>query len=335
MRRYALVLALLLLGTACQPVQGSATRTAAEPGFSFAAAGDVGANRTTARSLRLLDASDAEFFIAVGDLDYDETTSDRAWCRYVKHRLPSKAPTFPFELLVGNHEGDNGPDGRVEHFAACLPDRLDAHGQYGRQYAFSFPRSDPYATFINIAPGLRAGGHRYTYKHGTDDRRWLKRQIRHAQEAGHWVVVSAHYPCLSTGVGHPGCASGHGVHNLLLRRGVDLIVNGHNHVYERGKQLAFSASCPRIPPGEYDADCVVDDGSDGAYRRGAGTVQVTSGRMGGRPMELDRDDPDAPYFAVLDAGTTGFTAFHVTPDRLEAHYVASTGSLEDSFTISR
>ncbi|MGN6575566.1 MAG: metallophosphoesterase [Nocardioides sp.] len=342
--RFVLLSVLVALVTVLAGCQGGspgpgerqrAVTTGATPGFSFAAAGDLGATRETAASLRLLEASDAEFFVAVGDLDYDQTPTDRAWCRYVKKRLPRKGAGFPFELLVGNHEGDHGPDGRIAHFARCLPDRLDSRGSYARQYAFDYPRTDPIATVINIAPNIPAGGHRYDYRAGTPDRKWLKRQVRHAQAAGRWVIVTAHYPCLSTGTDHPGCSSGHAVHTLLLRLGVDVVVNGHNHVYERSKQLALSAACPRVPSGRYDAACVVDDGADGTYTRGAGTVQVTSGRFGGRESGLDRRAPDAPYFVTLDDSTTGYTTFHVTPDRIDARYVASTGSFQDAFSITR
>ena len=346
-RRTAVLLAALVLVGACQPPEAtekSAPREAeptvagvqAAPGkFSFAAAGDIGANDTTAASLRKLDQSAARFFLALGDMDYDQTKTDEGFCRFVKDRLPTQGPRFPFELLVGNHEADGAPDGRIRRHARCLPDRLDATGKYARQYAFSFPRANPLARFILVAPRLRVDGHTFSYRRGTADRKWLVRKIDRAQAAGQWVVVGMHYPCLSIGSGHSGCESGHAVHNLLLRKGVDVILAGHNHVYERSKQLALSADCPRIPPGEYDADCVADAGEDGSYAAGAGTVQVTSGRFGGRPMTLDHQDPDEPYFAATDAGTTGFTAFTVTADRLAGRYVASTGTFQDSFQVVR
>ncbi len=316
---------------------GQANQVAADvgtPRFSFAAAGDLGATRNTARSLRKLDASNARFFVALGDLDYDQTSSDRAWCRYVKKRLPRKGARFPFQLLVGNHESDNGPDGHIRRHARCLPDRLDSRGKYGRQYSFDYPRKNPFATFIMIAPNLLVDGHRYRYGAGTSDRKWLVRQINQARARGsQWVVVGMHYNCLSTGVGHRGCQAGYGLLDLLLKKKVDLLLNGHNHVYERSKQLALSGDCPRIPRGEYDSACVVDDGSDGQYRKGAGMVQVTAGRFGGRPMDLDPSDPDAPYFAMAATGTTGFMKYTLSRDTLVARYIASSGSVRDSFTI--
>lgn len=318
---------------------GQANNIAADvgtPQFSFAAAGDIGATRDTARSLGRLDASDARFFLALGDLDYDQTSSDRAWCRYVKSRLPRKGARFPFQLLVGNHESDDGADGHIRRHAGCLPDRLDSRGKYGRQYSFDYPRANPFATFVMIAPNLLVDGHRYRYDAGTSDRRWLVRQIDNARARGsQWIVVGMHYNCLSTGETHRGCQAGHGLLDLLLKKKVDLLLNGHNHIYERGKQLALSGDCPQIPRGEYDSACVVDSGSDGQYRKGAGMVQVTAGRFGGRPQGLDPDDPDAPYFAMAAAGTTGFVKYTLSRDTLVARYIASSGSVSDSFTISR
>jgi hypothetical protein len=344
--RLAVLLCVLALAVvaACQttsttsspssPAKAQLSSGEAARAFTFGAAGDLGATAETAASLRKLDASDAEFFVALGDLDYDMTPSDRAWCRYVKKRLPTKGADFPFELVAGNHEQDGGPDGRIGNFAACLPDRLGAEGTYASQYSFTYPRTDPFAKLIMISPRLTVDGHRYTYRAGTADRRWLVRQIDDARAAGiAWVIVGMHHMCLSTGTDHPGCDSGHAVHNLLLRRGVDLLLDGHNHIYERSKQLALSAACPKIPPGRYDPACVVDDGSDATYAHGAGSVQVTAGRFGARPAGLDRADPDAPYFARLASGTTGWMKYTVTPDRIDATYVSSSGGFRDAFSI--
>jgi hypothetical protein len=311
--------------------QDTAT-AAAVPGFTFAAAGDLGANRNTAASLERLDRSAADFFLALGDLDYDETRSDAAWCDYVQRRLPSKGGAFPFELLAGNHEADTGEDGRVRRHAACLPDRLGAEGSYPTQYAFGYPAGAPTARFVLVSPRLTVDGHTYDYRPGTADRRWLVDQVTQAREAGQWVVVAMHYPCLSTGSGHRGCSSGRAVHNLVLKLGVDLLLVGHNHVYERSKQVALSGSCPRVTK-RYDAACVADGGEDGAYRRGAGTVQVTAGRFGGRPMSIADGDPDRRWFTKARAGSTGYLQVHLGAERLEARFVRSSGSVRDRFVI--
>lgn len=303
-----------------------------EPAFTFAAAGDLGARTATARSLALLDRSPADLFVALGDLSYADVPSESGWCDYVKDRLPTKGADFPFELLAGNHEADGGRDGRLRNFATCLPDRLDAEGVYGAQYAFTYPAQDPLARFVMVSPGLAVDGHRYDYSAGTPDRAWLTDQLRQAREAGQWLVVGMHLPCLTTGADHPGCDSGRAVHNLVLRGGTDLLLVGHNHVYERSKQIGLSATCRRVGS-RFDADCLVDDGRDGVYGRDRGTVQVTAGRFGARFARLADRDPDRRWFVRRSDRTKGFLQVRVTPARMVARYRGSTGTFGDRFVI--
>ena len=313
-----------------------ATRTAPGASFVFGAAGDLGANAQTTEGLERLDSSAAEFFLALGDLDYDETSSDAAWCDYVKSHLIRKGPDFPFQLVAGNHEADTGSDGRIRRHAACLQDKLDARGAYARQYAFTYPAQQPLAKVVMISPRLTVQGHTYDYRRGTADRKWLVDQLDGARQAGiRWVVVGMHYPCLSVGAGHPGCDAGSAVENLLLRKRVDLLLTGHNHIYERSKQIELSAACPRVRPGRFDAACVSDTGTDDSYAAGAGTVQVTSGRVGGRYQGVNPGDPDRPWFVTSGGHTTGWTKVKVTSSRLTATYVNTSGSMHDSFVISR
>jgi hypothetical protein len=306
--------------------------------FTFAAAGDHGANRDTAAALAKLDRWSAEFYLALGDLDYDQTSSDRAWCDYVHERLPSKGARFPFQVLVGNHEQDGGPDGRIGRFARCLPDRLDSRpgprSRYGAEYAFTYPRSNPTAKVIMIAPNLTVDGERHTYLPGSPHRRWLVRQIDRAREDGiRWVVVGMHFPCVSAGAAH-GCDAGPEILNLLVRKRVDLVLAGHNHIYERGKQLRVGRNgCRRIRPGRFDRDCVVPGWRDGVYRKGAGTLLVTAGTFGGRAQGANRDDPERRYFAVVDGDALGFARYVVRPGRIHGRFVSTGGDQADTFDI--
>jgi hypothetical protein len=312
--------------------QVAGTQATDEPAFTFAAAGDIAGRRATARSLALLDSSPAAFFVALGDLAYGDIAPESAWCDYVRDRLPTKGAAFPFELLAGNHESDPGRHGLLRNYTDCLPDRLGTSGAYGAQYAFTYPAEQPTARFVMVSPGLTVDGHRYDYTAGTPDRAWLSGQMRQARDAGQWLVVGMHLPCLTTGADHPGCDSGRAVQNLVLRGGTDLLLVGHNHVYERSKQIALSRSCREVRS-RFDADCVADRGRDGAYRRDRGTVQVTVGRFGARFARLSDRDPDRRWFVKRGDRTTGFLQVRVTPERMVARYRASSGALRDRFVI--
>ncbi len=334
----AVAVVLAACGTATAPPSldesGSAgTATRAARSFTFGAGGDLGANELTAAGLAKLDASPARFFLALGDLDYDQTSSDTAWCDFIHAGLPTKGSGFPFELVSGNHEADGGPDGRVANMASCLGDKLGSSGHYGAQYTFRYPATNPMATVVMISPRLRVDGHTYDYRRGTADRAWLARTIDRSRADGvPWVIVGMHYPCYSTGAAH-GCDSGPQVMNLLARKRIDLLLVGHNHLYERSKQIRLGASCPALVAGRYNRGCVSDHGGDGLYRKGRGLVQVTSGRVGGRKQGIDPDDPDRRWFVKAGAATTGWTQVTVTPSRLTAGYVPTSGTMQDSFTI--
>ena len=344
----------------CAAILGACTQIGSEPGsggslhvgqpaparslpgraFSFASAGDHGANPNSAAALARLDQSDVEFYLALGDLDYDETTSDRTWCDYVHDRLPSKGKLFPFEVLVGNHEQDSGPDGRIAEHARCLPDRLNStHGpgsRYGAEYAFTYPRTNPFAKVIMVAPNLTVDGELHTYGHGSPHRRWLVRQIENARDDGiRWVIVGMHYPCVTTGLTHD-CDSGSDILNLLVRKRVDLVLAGHNHIYERSKQLRLNGGdCRRIRTDRFDRDCVVSGWRDGVYRAGAGTLLITAGTFGGRPQGADPRDSERRYFAKVDGDALGFVRYVVRPGRIHGGFLSTADSAADSFVIVR
>src|SRR5581483_6363120 len=294
------------------PVAAPAAAPVAAPSgsFTFDAAGDFGANTRTAAVLNAVPGSNADFFLAVGDLSYGEVTPESAWCDFVTSRV---GPTFPFELVAGNHE-DNGPDGQIANFAACLPDRIgNISGSYAKEYYFDYPPPAPLARVINISPNLAFPGEStYSYTIGSAHYTWLSNAIDAARTAGiPWVIVSTHENCIKAG--SSSCEIGTDLQNLLVNKKVDLVLQGHTHTYQRSKQLALGAACPSVTNTAFDADCVVNDGSTNSYTKGAGMLLVISGTGGEGSGSVSTTDPDAKYFAKLMGSgadtSAGFTKF--------------------------
>ncbi|HEU4356088.1 MAG TPA: DNRLRE domain-containing protein, partial [Actinomycetota bacterium] len=306
--------------------------------FTFAAAGDLAMSARTDASLASLDASPAEFFLALGDLEYDAQSPDSAWCDYVTSHLPTKGPTFPFELISGNHEQQGAADGYILEFAACLPDRLGAvvepGSTYGADYYIDYPAAAPLMRVISIVPNLTVADTTYSFDPGSPHRDWLIEAIRSARADGiPWVAVGLHYHCLTTG-DRTNCPMGDSLWNLLLSEGVDLILNGHEHNYQRSKQLKLDPlACPSMTPGIYVAGCIVDDGTDGIYPKGTGTTNVVVGSFGQSLYRVSPDDSEAPYFSRIDGATWGYLELEVTADRIDARFVNTTGAFTDAFSI--
>jgi PKD repeat protein len=324
----------LLIGlvAAAAPAQG-----AGEPGVvHFTAAGDFGQNATTSAVLTAMHAADPDLALTVGDFSYGDPGTEPSWCDFVTERMGAG---FPFELLTGNHESD-GTNGNVNDFAACLPNQLPGLvGTYGRQWYVDVPRVNPLVRFVMVSPGIPfASGTTTSYAAGTPAYTWTAAAIDGARSRSiPWVVVGMHVPCWSQGA-YSCTAVDPDLRTLLLTKHVDLVLNGHEHFYQRSKQLAQGRTgCTTIPIDSYDADCVADADSD--LVAGAGTVWTTVG-TGGQPLrDLNTSDPEGPYFAASSAqnvnGSHGFLDVSLTADDLSARFVRVDGSFSDAFTIRR
>jgi len=330
----SLFAAVLLVAALALPVGPSPARADTAPtSFTFGAAGDFGASSAAGATFTTLAGAGTDLFFAVGDLSYSQVTPESAWCDFVKTRVGS---AYPFELVSGNHE-DNGPDGLISNFAACLPDRTgNVTGSYGKEYFVDYPPAAPLARFIMISPALTFPNEsQYNYTKGSAHYTWLSNAIDGARANGvRWVIVGMHEVCLSAG-SQP-CSIGSDLLNLLVSKKVDLVLQGHDHDYQRSKQLATSAACSTVPVGSYNAGCVVDDGSDGVYTKGSGTVFVIAGTGGESEGSTSTSDAEAPYFAKLMGGnhTNGFVRYQVSADQISARFIRSAGgTLADSFTI--
>jgi hypothetical protein len=273
-----------------------------------------------------------DFHLALGDLSY-APGPETAWCDLVKKHV---GPVFPFQLVVGNHEDDFGKEGHITRFAECLPDRIGVTGLYPTQYYFDYRKL---ARFIVISPDMTVNGRHYYYGAGNADFKWVASAIDEARAAGTpWVIVAMHKSCLSMGEYY--CAIYADLMNLLVDRKVDLILQAHDHGYQRTKQLALNASCKEIAIDSFNANCVVASTNRDAYVKGAGAVQVIAATGGGAFYPLNTADTEAGYFARwMDVKTEprkGILRVEVSRDRIAADFVGatSTSRFSDHFTIS-
>lgn len=309
------------------------------PSFTFTAAGDYSghATRTTAVLTGMNpENSGADFNLALGDLSYGNKTPETAWCDYVKSNV---GETFPFELIPGNHEDDGPAGNNIDNFELCLPHRLGPiTGRYSREYYFDYPSTSPLARFIAISPQMIFTDEgQYTYTTGNAHYNWVASSIDSARAAGiRWVVVGMHINCIT--MGRKSCGMGTSLFNLLVEKKVDLILQGHDHNYQRSKQLALSPTCIGIVPGSYNPNCVSDDGSDDIYTKGAGTIVNIVGTGGIGNYDINASDSEAPYFVkwvgLNSNPTVGFLKATVTNTHMSLSFHSMYGpAFSDSFII--
>src|SRR4051794_19461812 len=217
---------------------GTPAQSANEAGVvHFAAFGDFGSNANTDAALAGMRAQDPDLALAVGDLSYQATGAEQVWCDKVTKQVGAG---FPFELVSGNHES-NGQNGNINDFSACLPNQMPGLvGTYGRQWYVDVPQVNPLVRFVMISPNLPFPDGTWNYTVGSARYNWTAAAIDGARSADiPWVVVGMHKPCLS--LGEYNCDIGTDLMQLLMTKRVDLVLNGHEHLYQRTDQLGLSA----------------------------------------------------------------------------------------------
>ncbi|GAA1061274.1 metallophosphoesterase [Agromyces bracchium] len=299
--------------------------------ITFTASGDIGMTDESAATLADVGRLDPDAHFALGDLSYGEPGAEGEWCDFVTGHV---GDAVPVELLAGNHESD-GLNGDIAAFAECLPNRLDGlFGDYARQYAVDLPADAPLVRLVMISPGITFPDGTWTYDRGSERYDWTLQAIEDARSAGiPWVVVGMHKPCLS--VGNYDCDPGPELVDMLVESGVDLVIGGHEHLYQRTAQLAVGEECPSVAPEDITAACVADGGDD--LVQGDGTVFVTVGTGGTTLRDIRSDDTDAPYFAAWSGANAdpswGNLEVRVSEEALDLDFRAAVGSFTDHVEI--
>jgi hypothetical protein len=136
-------------------------------------------------------------------------------------------------------------------------------------------------------------------------------------------------------MGQYGCVAGADITNLMVSKNVDLVLNGHEHMYQRSKQLSTGSECSGIVPGDYNAACVGD--ADNTLSKGSGTVFTTVGTGGTAMRDVNTGDPEAPYFAAYSGRNAspshGLLDLHFTKTTLSGRFIATAGTFQDDFSI--
>jgi purple acid phosphatase-like protein/calcineurin-like phosphoesterase family protein len=276
------------------------------------------------------------FHLVNGDLAYSDLAADPAgaWDRWFTQNERSAAAR-PWMPAAGNHEQEtgNGDQG----FAAfqnrfLVPDNgIDGLG--GLFYAFTVG-SVRFVALQNDDVCYQWASDDYVRGYsGGEQRRWLDRTLAEARDdpAVDWIVVWMHQLVMSSAVGGNGCDLGvrEEFAPLFDEHGVDLVLCGHDHDYERTHPVrGVDPDSHLLRPQPVDDATDVVDASAGAVHMvlGGGGNPVTYTEFGDGPQgarvvvgqsgrfvaEYDHEEP--VWSAVTDTTQAyGFAGFEVDP----------------------
>lgn len=310
-------------------IQPSKQITATQSGsFKFTALGDISSSKNANQVLTKLGKTKNDFTLALGDLGYDGNGTEEKWCDFVKDKIGNK---HPFQLIAGNHDDGSG-DGNILEYRKCLPNKInDVKGKYGIEYYFDHKKL---ARFILISPDIDNYG--FDYKAGSEHYNWLSKTIDSARGKNiPWIIVGMHKNCIT--IGEKTCEIGGDLLDLLVKKKVDLVLQGHEHGYMRSKQLSLSRGCPSIVINSTNLKCIKKSGN--TFKKGAGTIITVSGAGGKTLRDINLNDPEKGYFQNWNGSNIGdaygFSMFNISKNRLISEFVPAINDYTDSFTITK
>ncbi len=326
-----IVLALIL---ALIPVATASAETV------ITASGDYGSSANSGKVIDGIGDINPDAHMAVGDLSYADNSdpnNESDWCDFVNTRLASQGVdtgTFPFQLVAGNHEDDVQENGFIDDFAACLPDRMTSTGTYGAHYYFDVDN----VRVIMVSPDLVINGHTYDYADGDADYQDVESWIDDGRTAGQdWIIIGMHEDCMTVG-NKSSCQVGTDLMDLLITKDVDVIVHGHDHTYQRSKQLEHGSGCSTLTIDGFSEGCVGDSRPTNAYTKGSGPVDIITATGGKSAYNINTNDPEAGYFLSASGANNnqsfGNLVLTINGNELEGEFRSVTGSYGDKFVIT-
>ncbi|HEU0011141.1 MAG TPA: metallophosphoesterase family protein [Verrucomicrobiae bacterium] len=253
---------------------------------------------------------------------------------------------WPLWSTIGNHE-TYAPIHPTEPEPVAYWDifRLPMQGEAGgvpsgteRYYSFNYANIH----FVCLDSEIS-----YTNNGGVDMLQWLQADLD--DNTNEWIIAFWHSPPYTKGSHNSDSfADSDGrlfwmreqVCPLLERNGVDLVLCGHSHCYERSYLMHghYGTSLELMP------SMIVDGTSGrpeetGPYQKpdtgpqaGFGTVYVVAGSSG-QATFLQFDGPHPAMF--ITRLNLGSTVIDVDGPRLDARFLRETGAIDDSFTITK
>lgn len=333
------------------------TAVAGKPGkYRFGVLGDCGTHsiiqdEVRARIGEYLGANYMNAWLLLGDNAYsfgrDAEFQSNFFAHY-KDNFLKKNPLFP---SPGNHDYDNDNparqnDHKIPYYDIfTMPTKGEAGGEpSGTEAFYSFDYGNVH--FLSLDSYGREDNSTRLYDTLGRQVQWIKKDLA-ANKNKDWVVAYWHHPPYSKGSresdGDPEMtAIRQNFIRILERLGVDLILCGHSHVYERSRLMGGHYGYANT----FDAAKHVIDGSSARYDgsgnscpyikntpQSRGTVYVVAGSSG----HLGSPKPDFPHKAMYhsDAQHGGGLMLEVEGNRLDLKWIGNDGIIRDRFTMEK
>lgn len=259
----------------------------------FAAMGDFGTGGSDqTKNANAIVAQKPEFWVALGDNAYASGTDEEFQTRFFDPMAPllANVPVFP---SLGNHEYETQSG---QPYLDNL--ELPRNNPGGTERYYSFDWGNVHLVALDSNAALE------------EQKTWLAQDL--AQSKADWKVVFFHHPPYSSG-DHQSSMAMRKFAPLFEAGGVDLVLTGHDHNYERTHSLK--------------GDQVVPAGTPGSV------VYLVVGTGGAVPRPFKVAQPE--WSAARNDGVLGYLDVKIDGGTLIAQLLSTTGQVADSFQLTK
>lgn len=189
-----------------------------DKGVAIAFAGDFGCNGNATNTLKQIKEKEPDLFIALGDLSYK--SSGDCWFTHTR-QLNNKT-----RVLFGNHEVSE------EEASPSLIKEYKKH--YGISDYYSFNFRNIHVLLMNSEISFGPNSTQYKF---------VKRDLESASsnDTIDWIIVSFHRPIYTSPSKHDANVTLRDIyHPLFDKNEVDIVIQAHNHNYQRTYPILFN-----------------------------------------------------------------------------------------------
>lgn len=190
--------------------------------FSIAAVGDWGCNSNTDKTVKRLISEKPDLVLGLGDYSYKSTAD--CWLKKVKPLYQEESGKM--KISIGNHEDDPKED---------LKKYLSTFGMKKQYHSFTIQN----VHFLVMSTQI-------PYKSGSEQYKFVAKDLSQASANKNvdWIIVILHRIMYTSPTSCSDCSGISDLrtiyHQLFDKHGVDLVLQGHAHNYQRTFPLDYN-----------------------------------------------------------------------------------------------
>jgi hypothetical protein len=274
--------------------------------FNFAAAGDYGCSTNTQRTVVNIQKQEPELVLALGDLSYHSTAD--CWFDIMSPLKGKMMMTF------GYHDVQDGQTKTNQY--------LKSFGLEKQFYSYDYNN----VHFLVMAAES-------DFEKGSEQYNFVLDDLKKASEDKdvNWIIVSSYGPLYTSPSEHKAYSSIRDLyHPIFEKYGVDLVLGGHNHNYQRTYPITYNPADSSEPLVTNDLTTGYDGQKDGIVFAIVGTGGVNFYAFEGQ----------APFVDKQFDGNFGFLDVDISNDNSHSKltgtfYDNQEGKILDKFTIEK